>query len=117
MKHTSQYHKLIAVAVASALLSACAIGPDYQRPAMEIPAAYKEQRDWKLAEPNDALIRGKWWQVFGDKQLDALAEQVDVSNQNLKAAEARYRQATALSESARAGLFPSVSANASKARP
>ncbi|MEO8103326.1 MAG: efflux transporter outer membrane subunit [Betaproteobacteria bacterium] len=101
---------------AAAMLSACAIGPDYQRPAMDVPAAYKEQRDWKLAEPKDELIRGKWWQVFADRQLNALAEQVEVSNQNLKAAEARYRQATALTQSARAGLFPTLSAAASSTR-
>lgn len=116
MKLKAQHHKPIAVTVALALLNACAIGPDYQRPAMEVPTAYKEQRDWKLAEPKDALIRGKWWQVFGDTALDTLAEQVDVSNQDLKAAEARYRQATALSQSAQAGLFPTVSANASSTR-
>ena len=93
----------------------CAIGPDYQRPAMEVPMAYKEG-DWKPAEPMDELIRGKWWQVFADSALNALAEQVDVSNQNVKAAEARYRQATALNQSARAGLFPTVSANAGSTR-
>ena len=102
--------------VASAMLTACAIGPDYQRPAMEVPAVYKEQGDWKQAEPKDELIRGKWWLVFGDKQLNALAEQVDVSNQNLKAAEAKFRQATALTQSARAGLFPTISASASSTR-
>ena len=107
---------LLAIGVASALLTACAIGPDYQRPAIDVPAAYKEQGDWKLAEPNDDLIRGKWWQVFADRQLNALAEQVDVSNQNLKAAEARYRLATALTQSARAGLFPTISASASATR-
>ena len=101
---------------AASLLGACAIGPDHQRPTMDIPAAYKEQRDWKIAEPKDDLIRGKWWQVFADRQLNLLAEQVDVSNQNLKAAEARYRQATAVAQSARAGLFPTVSANVSVTR-
>ena len=106
----------MAAVAASMLLSACAIGPDHVRPAMEIPVAYKEQRDWKIAEPKDDLIRGKWWQVFADRQLNLLAEQVDVSNQNLKAAEARYRQATAVVQTARAGLFPTVSANASATR-
>jgi NodT family efflux transporter outer membrane factor (OMF) lipoprotein len=113
---TAKKRNLMATAVASAILTACAIGPDYQRPAMEVPAAYKERGDWKLAEPKDELIRGKWWQVFADSQLNALAEQVDVSNQNLKAAEAKFRQATALTQAARAGLFPTISANASSTR-
>lgn len=107
---------LHAMALLSLLVSACAVGPDYQRPAMEVPATYKEQGDWKLAEPKDELIRGKWWQVFADSQLNALAEQVDVSNQNLKAAEARYRQANALTQSTRAGLFPTISLGASSTR-
>ena len=106
----------MATIAASMLLSACAIGPDHQRPALDIPVAYKEQRDWKIAEPKDDLIRGKWWQVFADRQLNLLAEQVDISNQNLKAAEARYRQATAVVQTARAGLFPTISANASATR-
>ena len=98
--------------VAAAMLTACAIGPDYQRPTLDIPAVYKETRDWKIAEPKDDLIRGKWWQVFADHSLNVLASEINVSNQNLKAAEARYRQATSLAQSTRAGLFPVVSANA-----
>ena len=116
MKSMGNRRNLLALAIASLMLSGCAIGPDYVRPAMAVPAAYKEQGDWKQAEPKDELIRGKWWQVFGDAQLNALAEQVDVSNQNLKAAEAKYRQATALAQSARAGLLPTISANASSTR-
>jgi NodT family efflux transporter outer membrane factor (OMF) lipoprotein len=102
--------------LAASLLSACAIGPDHVRPAMDIPAAYKETRDWKIAEPKDELIRGKWWQVFADNSLNALAGEINVSNQSLKAAEARYLQATALAQSTRAGLFPTVSANAGASR-
>ena len=115
MKLTGHRNPLV-VAMIAVCVGGCAIGPDYQRPAMEVPAAYKEQGDWKLAEPKDELIRGRWWQVFGDHQLNALAEQVDVSNQNLKAAEARYRQSTALTQSARAGLWPSISASAAASR-
>ena len=107
---------LLAIVVGSAVLSACAIGPDYQRPAMDVPAVYKEQGDWKLAEPKDELLRGRWWQVFEDSPLNALAAQVDVSNQNLKVAEARYRQAMTLPQSARAGLWPSIAANAAASR-
>ena len=108
-------HPLFTI-LAACLLSACAIGPDHIRPAMDIPAAYKETRDWKIAEPKDDLIRGKWWQVFADNSLNALAGEINVANQSLKAAEARYRQATALAQSTRAGLFPTVSANAGASR-
>ncbi len=107
---------ILCAAIGATLLGGCAIGPDYQRPAIETPVAFKESADWKVAEPRDELARGKWWKIFGDSDLDALIEQVNISNQSLKAAEARYRQATALTQSARAGYFPTVSANASSTR-
>jgi NodT family efflux transporter outer membrane factor (OMF) lipoprotein len=102
--------------MAALLLASCAVGPDYQRPAMEAPAAYKEAAGWKVAEPRDAMARGKWWEMFGDSELNALVAQIDVSNQNLKIAEAKYREALALVQSARSGLLPTVSANASSTR-
>ena len=108
--------KLMLVAVGSMLLGACAMGPDYQRPAMQSPAAFKETLDWKIATPKDELPRGKWWKVFGDAELDMLIEQVSVSNQSLKVSEARYRQAQALTQSARSAYLPTVSANASATR-
>ena len=103
-------------AIGAALLGGCAIGPDYQRPVVETPVAFKETANWKIAEPRDEMARGKWWKIFGDSDLDALIEQVNIANQSLKAAEARYRQATALTQSARASYFPTVSANASSTR-
>ena len=112
----SNKFRLMCLAIGAPLLASCAIGPDYKRPDAQTPAAYKEMADWKLAAPKDELSRGKWWSVFGDKELDALIEQVSVSNQSLKASEARYRQAQALTQSARAGFFPTVSANASSTR-
>jgi NodT family efflux transporter outer membrane factor (OMF) lipoprotein len=99
-----------------ALLAACAVGPNYQKPAAEIPPAYKEAGDWVVAKPADAAPKGKWWEAFRDPALNALEEQVSVSNQSLKAAEARYAQATAAVRSARAQLFPTVGANASATR-
>lgn len=93
------------------LLGACAAGPDYQRPDVATPAAFKEMQGWKTAQPQDQELRGKWWEMFGDPLLNALEEQVEISNQNLAQAEAQYRQAQALVRSARAGLFPSLSAN------
>ena len=104
------------ILTATAALSACMVGPNYVRPPADAPAAFKETQGWKSAQPRDAAIRGSWWEVFGDAQLNALEAQVDVSNQTLKAAEARVREARALVQQARAALFPTVSANASATR-
>src|SRR5260370_9096513 len=87
---------LLALAGLSLLSSACMIGPKYQRPTAPAPAAYKEPppAGWKEAQPNDGVIRGKWWEIYGDPQLNALEEQVGISNQNVLAAETAVRQAT-----------------------
>ena len=92
------------------LLTACVSGPDYRRPQQVTPPAYKESKDWKIAEPRDNVPRGKWWEIFADGQLNALADKVSVSNQSLRLAEAQYRRAQALAQSARASLFPSLTA-------
>jgi NodT family efflux transporter outer membrane factor (OMF) lipoprotein len=81
-----------------------------------MPAAYKESKDWKIAVPRDGVARGAWWRIYGDAQLDALAEKVVVSNQTLRGAEAQYRRAQAAVTQARAGLFPLVGANLSVTR-
>jgi NodT family efflux transporter outer membrane factor (OMF) lipoprotein len=103
------------LAVTLLALHGCAVGPDYVRPDMETPAAYKETPpiDWKPAQPRDEAKRGKWWETFADPQLNALIEQVDISNQNVRAAEARFRQAQALVAGSRSALFPTLDANAS----
>ena len=101
------------------LLSGCMVGPDYERPKVEIPAAYKEgmrESDWKQAEPRDAAARGKWWAIFGDPQLDGMISQVDVSNQTIAAAEAQLRQAAAVTAQDRAGLFPTLNGTVSVTR-
>nr|WP_315596946.1 efflux transporter outer membrane subunit [uncultured Cupriavidus sp.] len=115
---------ITAVALACALLAGCAVGPDYRRPDAPVPKAFKEAGeampawtgDWKTADPQDALARADWWRVFNDPVLDELMPQVQVSNQNIKAAEAIYRQATASLAAARAGYFPTVGANAGVSR-
>ncbi|QEM70191.1 efflux transporter outer membrane subunit [Geobacter sp. FeAm09] len=100
------------------LLAGCTVGPNYVRPEAVpvMPAAYKEVNGWKTAQPGDVTITGAWWQVFNDPQLNALEEQVAVSNQNVLAAEASFRQARALIQSARAGYYPTVSVGASATR-
>lgn len=102
-------------AAALALLSACTVGPDYVRPTATpiMPTTYKEVQGWKPAQPQDSVLREAWWELFADPQLTALEEQVVISNQNVLAAEARYRQARALIQAARAGYFPTVTVGAS----
>jgi NodT family efflux transporter outer membrane factor (OMF) lipoprotein len=105
-----------AIVIACAL-AGCTLTPTYQRPDIETPAAFKEgQGAWVQAVPADTLERGPWWQLFADPDLNALASQVDVNNQNVALAVARYSQARALVAQQRASLFPSVdlSGNASR---
>lgn len=92
------------------VLAGCAVGPDYRQPVVETPVAYKETQGWKMAEPQDRAPLGRWWEIYGDPQLNALVQQVELSNQNIRAAEAKYRQALALLGVARAGYFPTLSA-------
>jgi NodT family efflux transporter outer membrane factor (OMF) lipoprotein len=98
------------------LLNGCAVGPDYVRPTAEIPAAFKESPGWKVAAPSDAQIKGTWWEIYNIPELNALEEQVNVSNQNVAAAEAQFRQAAALVQAARATLFPVAGASATPSR-
>jgi NodT family efflux transporter outer membrane factor (OMF) lipoprotein len=97
-------------------LAGCTVGPNYRRPTAPVPATYKETGDWKTAQPNDQNLDGDWWKIFQDPQLNALEAQVNVSNQNLKAAEAQYTQARAQLRYYRADLFPTVTANPSATR-
>jgi NodT family efflux transporter outer membrane factor (OMF) lipoprotein len=97
-------------------MAGCEVGPNYVRPAVETPAAYKETVPFKPATPRDGELRGKWWGVFDDPKLDALLSQVEFDNQTVKAAEARVREARALTREARAALFPLVSVNAGATR-
>ncbi len=100
--------RAISIACAFVCLSGCNVGPKYQKAPVETPPAYKEAGDWKVAQPQDAAARGKWWETFGDPQLNALEEQVNVSNQNIAAAAANFLSARALVKQARAQLFPSA---------
>lgn len=103
-----------------AALSACTTGPAYVRPSAAAPAAFREapaaDSTWFPAAPADTLDRGPWWQLFGDPVLSALAEQVEVSNQNVAAAVAAYAQAQALVREQRAALFPSLGLDAGATR-
>ena len=107
---------LAVVAGVFLLFTGCTVGPDYVRPKTAAPDAYKENAGWKVAQPRDELPRGKWWEIYNDPQLNALEEQVDISNQNIAAAEANFRQALALIRVARAAYFPTVTGGPSWSR-
>jgi len=114
--------RLAAAGLAGAL-AACTVGPDYEKPAAPVPAAYKEawkpgpvEKGWRETRPADTIDRGAWWSIFHDPLLDKLERQIDISNQNLKAAEAAYREAEAVVAGARAQFFPTATLNASAAR-
>ncbi len=102
-------------------IAGCTIGPKYAKPTSAVSPVFKEPppvtfgeiKGWKVGEPRDSLIRGKWWEVFGDPALNALEEQIDPANQSLAVAEAQYRNARAGIRVARAGLYPTVTAGAS----
>ncbi len=127
-KSLSQWFSRIAAlfalttAVASVLLqAACVVGPRYARPSVQAPPAYKElpqqaaqaESEWKVARPNDAAIRGKWWDAFNDPQLNDLEEKAGSSNQNIAAAAANFLAARALVRQARSQYSPTVSTNPS----
>jgi NodT family efflux transporter outer membrane factor (OMF) lipoprotein len=92
------------------------VGPKYHAPVVQAPPAYKEAGNWKPAQPNDQNLGGSWWTIFQDPQLNALEDQVNVSNQNLKAAEAQFRQSRAALRYYRADYYPTVTYGASATR-
>jgi len=100
-------------------VSGCVVGPNYVRPAVVAPDAFKESQGWKVARPGDDTLRGAWWEAFGDSTLNDLERRVSVSNQTLAAAEATYREAVALVREARAAYFPMVTVGVgyTRARP
>lgn len=110
---------LLILAAPVFFLTACMVGPKYQRPTAPVPSAYKESlpsnsaqtTNWNPAKPDDGAARGKWWEIFNNPQLNALENQVNISNQNILAAEAQFRAARDAVRIARSGLFPTATAN------
>lgn len=111
----------ILLATATVLLGGCTVGPKYHTPTADTPQAFKELTPanyastdgWKVAQPKDDALRGKWWEIFNDPQLNALEDQVNVSNQNIAAAAASFFSARALVKEARSQYFPTVTTNPS----
>jgi NodT family efflux transporter outer membrane factor (OMF) lipoprotein len=102
--------------VATIFATGCAVGPKYKVPAVTAPPAYKEMASWKPAKPNEQQLGGKWWEIFHDPQLSALEEQINVSNQNLKAAVAQYQESRAALRYVRADYYPTVTVSPSATR-
>jgi NodT family efflux transporter outer membrane factor (OMF) lipoprotein len=100
----------------AALLAACAVGPDYVRPDVETPAAYREGDLWKPAEPRAIDPQQPWWTWYGDATLDGLVAAANDANQTLRQAEAQYRAAQAAVDAARAGYWPQVNLQATAGR-
>lgn len=106
----------LAAVVCSVLLASCSVGPQYSKPSVpsapayseQPPATFREAAGWKQARPDDSLIRGNWWELFGDAQLNALEEQVGPANQSLKIAEANFRQARANVKLNHSNLYPEI---------
>jgi NodT family efflux transporter outer membrane factor (OMF) lipoprotein len=106
---------------AAALLAGCTVGPKYHTPSAPTPAAYKELTPanfpttdgWKVAQPKDDELRGKWWEIYNDPQLNALEDQIDISNQSIAAAAASFFSARAMVKEARSQYFPTLSTNPS----
>jgi outer membrane protein TolC len=116
IENTRKTLRLSVLLPLAALLAGCTVGPNYRTPTVETPSAYKEAAGWKPAQPNDQNLGGNWWTVFQDPQLDGLELQVNVSNQNLLAAEAQYQQARAALRYYRADDYPTVTAGLSGTR-
>jgi NodT family efflux transporter outer membrane factor (OMF) lipoprotein len=111
----------ICIAITPCLLAGCVVGPKYHPASIDTPAAYKEltppdfqnTEGWKVAQPKDDALRGEWWMIFNDPQLNALEDKVNVLNQSITAAAASFLAARALVQEARSQFFPTVTTNPS----
>jgi len=95
------------------MLIACTVGPDYRRPPSTASTKFKEIKGWKQAQPRDHELPGKWWEIFKDPYLNKLEEEIDIANQSIAQAEAQYRQAQSMVQTAAAAYFPTSTATAS----
>jgi NodT family efflux transporter outer membrane factor (OMF) lipoprotein len=106
-------HRCFVLSIAALLLDGCEVGPDYVVPSAPGPSHYKDAGNWKPANPQDAVVRGKWWEIYHDAQLNALEEKVNIGNQNVLLAEANFREAAAAVKIARAAFYPTITTNPS----
>jgi NodT family efflux transporter outer membrane factor (OMF) lipoprotein len=117
---------LICLAIAAVLLTGCMVGPKYNPPAATVqppPVSYKEvppqatdTSEWKIGQPQDAMLRGKWWEIYNDPELNTLEDQLNINNQNIKQAFENFMEARTLIAQARSQLYPSLGTTPSYAR-
>jgi len=98
-------------AVALVFLAGCAVGPNYKRANVQVPGTWKTQGPWQTAAPKDGILKGAWWTIFGDTQLNGYEQQLLNANQSLVAARDRLEQARAFARVATSGLFPQLAAD------
>ena len=121
MKNTMNNNRrqfILGPAIAALLLSGCVVGPKYHTPRATVqapPPAYKEvptqspdSGAWKVAQPQDAILHGKWWEIYNDPELNALEEQLNVNNQNIKQSFENFMEARTLIAQARSQLYPTI---------
>jgi len=108
--------KNVGMACVFSLFAGCMVGPKYVKPTVPVSSDYKEREGWKLAEPRDHALGAEWWKLFKDPRLDALEQEIDISNQNIAQAEGQFRQARALVQAARASYFPTITLGSSYTR-
>ena len=113
----------LSVAVFCAMLAGCNVGPKYIPPTVtapsafkESPAQFKESDGWTVAQPQDAALRGKWWEIYKEPELNSLEDQLNIDNQNIRQAFENFMEARALVREARAQYFPTVSVGGSYTR-
>jgi NodT family efflux transporter outer membrane factor (OMF) lipoprotein len=124
MNTTNKIRVATALFCCALLLQGCVVGPHYNRPSVDTPGTFKEvtpddlkkMDGWKVAQPQDSALHGKWWEIFGDTQLNKLEEQVNISNQNVASAFANFMAARALVREARAQYFPTLTVGPSATR-
>ena len=110
------WHLLVPLLTLVAIIDGCSAGHDYVRPSAEVTQTYKEAGDWNVAQPQDGVSRGKWWEAYSDPELNALEEQAMTSNQGLAAAEANLREARSMVRAAKADFYPTAAVGLSAGR-
>jgi NodT family efflux transporter outer membrane factor (OMF) lipoprotein len=117
-RHASAVSRLVFSLTLLVMISGCVVGPKYHAPVTQAPAAeykesptqFKENEGWTVAQPADAKLRGKWWEIFNDPELNALEEQLDINNQNIKEFFENFMAARAIVREARSQYFPTLTA-------
>jgi NodT family efflux transporter outer membrane factor (OMF) lipoprotein len=115
-RHASAVSRLVFSLTLLTMISGCVVGPKYHAPVTQAPAAeykesptqFKENEGWTVAQPADAKLRGKWWEIFNDPELNALEEQLDINNQNIKEFFENFMAARAIVREARSQYFPTL---------